>query len=103
MPPTKPRRAAKARKTTQKPRTAMIRARVQPRLKARAEKIFKALGISPSGAINMLYAQVVQRRGLPFEVAIPNATTRRTLRETKVGKNLVHAKDAEEMFENLGI
>ena len=40
---------------------------------------------------------------IPFEVAIPNETTRRTFEDTDAGRNLVVCEDADDMFEKLGI
>jgi addiction module RelB/DinJ family antitoxin len=48
--------------------TTLFRARVNsPRAKA-AQKILAGLGLSPAAAVNMLFAQIVARRGLPFDV-----------------------------------
>lgn len=46
----------------------MVRARVEPRRKRNAEAILAKLGINPGQAINMLYAQIELKRGLPFPV-----------------------------------
>ena len=50
-------------KTVENP---LVRARVEPRRKRNAESILSKLGISPGQAINMLYAQIEIKRGLPF-------------------------------------
>ena len=85
------------------PKTEMIRARVEPDLKKEVESIFSELGLSPSTAINLFYRQVKIRRGLPFNVVIPNETTFKTFQDTDAGKNLVNCEDAEDMFDKLGI
>ncbi|MFM9964244.1 MAG: type II toxin-antitoxin system RelB/DinJ family antitoxin [Planctomycetaceae bacterium] len=36
----------------------------------RAEKILEKLGLTPADAVNMFFAQVEIRRGLPFEVSM---------------------------------
>jgi DNA-damage-inducible protein J len=51
-------------------KSEMIRARVEPELKRRAETILSRLGVTPTAAITMLYTQVVLRRGLPFEIVL---------------------------------
>ena len=51
--------------------TSAVYARVDTDLKQSAEAILAQLGISPSSAIQMLYSQVVLRRGLPFEARLP--------------------------------
>ena len=50
---------------------AIVRARVEPRLKEDAESVFACLGISTTEAIRMFLTQVRMRRGLPFAVEIP--------------------------------
>ena len=46
----------------------LVRARIDPKRKRSAEKILEKLGISPGQAINMLYAQIELKHGLPFPV-----------------------------------
>jgi addiction module RelB/DinJ family antitoxin len=70
-------------------KTVLLRTRVVATRKADGEKILAALGLSASDAVNMLFAQVVARKGLPFPVTlapeayqhIPNQTTEASLRE----------------------
>ena len=52
-------------------RTAVIHTRVEPEIKQQAEDVLKHLGISTSDAVNMLLRQVVLRKGMPFDVIIP--------------------------------
>ncbi|MBL0175471.1 MAG: type II toxin-antitoxin system RelB/DinJ family antitoxin [Ignavibacteria bacterium] len=84
-------------------KTAMVRARVQPELKERAEQIFERLGLNTTQAITLFYRQVELRDGLPFDVAIPTATTKRTFEATDAGRDLIVCESAEEMFKALGI
>jgi DNA-damage-inducible protein J len=84
-------------------KTAMVRARVEPDLKNHAESVFQRLGLNATQAITMFYKQVELREGLPFEVVIPTVTTARTFQATDAGKDLIVCKDADDMFEKLGI
>lgn len=84
-------------------KTAMIRARTTPELKADAERVFEKLGINTSEAINLFLAQVRIYKGIPFDVRIPNKTTLETFKKTDEGKELVKCKDADDMFRKLGI
>ncbi len=81
----------------------MVRARVEPELKDTAETIFQDLGLNATQAITMFYKQVELRGGLPFEVAIPTATTKRTFDATDAGRDVVVCDDAEDMFKQLGV
>jgi len=84
-------------------KSAMVRARLEPDLKDRAENIFHRLGLNATQAITMFYKQVELRDGLPFNVAIPTTTTKRTIRESDAGRDLVVCEDADDMFRKLGI
>ncbi len=82
---------------------ATVRARIEPKLKESAEEILKKLGLNATTAITIFYSQITLRRGLPFEVEIPNAMTRRTFAATDKGEGLTRCKDADDMFQKLGI
>jgi DNA-damage-inducible protein J len=84
-------------------KTAMITTRVDPGLKNDAEKVLQKLGISTTEAINLFLSQVRLRKGLPFDVRIPNKTTLKALKDTREGRNLTECGDAEDMFRKLGI
>lgn len=83
--------------------TETIRIRVEPKLKARAERILREVGLSPSDAVRMLYKQIVRRNTFPPELLVPNAATRRALREADQGIGLKTYRDTQEMFEDTGI
>lgn len=84
-------------------KTTTVRARVQPELKEHAEAIFKRLGINSTQANTIFYKQVELRGGLPFDFVIPTTTTTKTFEATDAGKGLVICRDAEDLFEKLGI
>ena len=69
-------------------KSEMIRARVEPALKHDAEAVLNKLGMTPTEAITLFYRQVTLFRGLPFPVRIPNATTRKALREARSRKDI---------------
>ena len=52
--------------------TSPVYARIDTSLKDNAETILSRLGITPSGAIQMLYSQIVLHNGIPFDVRIPS-------------------------------
>ena len=84
-------------------KTSSVRARIEPDLKDRAEKVFRKLGLTSTQAITLFYKQVELRNGLPFDIVIPNKTTLRTFGETDAGKNLVVCENTDDMFRKLGI
>lgn len=84
-------------------KTETIRARVEAKLKADAEAVLDELGLTASDAIRLFYKQVALRRGLPFDVVIPNSATRKAMRDVIEGRELTQYKDTQEMFEKLGL
>ena len=78
-------------------KTETIRARVEPELKREAEGVLKALGLNASEAITLFYRQVALRRGLPFEISLPNELTRAAMRDALEGRDLIEWTDLEEL------
>ena len=49
-------------------KVATINARIEPRLKHRAEAILHDVGLSTADAIRIFYRQICLRRGLPLSL-----------------------------------
>jgi DNA-damage-inducible protein J len=81
----------------------MINARTERELKKEVEEILQDLGISTTEAINIFFRQVKLRRGLPFPVEIPNEATLKVFKDSEEGKGLEECKDADDMFDRLGV
>jgi DNA-damage-inducible protein J len=84
-------------------KTATTRARVEPEVKAEAEKILSECGLSPSQGISLFYRQVILHRGLPFPIQSFNTETRRVLKESEEGVAVTQFDSAEALFKDLGI
>jgi DNA-damage-inducible protein J len=82
---------------------ATARARMDADLKEKAEEVLAECGLSATQGINLFYRQIVLHHGLPFEVKIPNAESRRALREIEVGEGIVRSKNAQDVFDDLSI
>jgi DNA-damage-inducible protein J len=63
-----------------------VRARIDTATKERAADALGAMGLSISDAIRLLMLRVADERRLPFEVKVPNATTRKAMAELEAGK-----------------
>jgi DNA-damage-inducible protein J len=87
-------------------KTGYISARVEPRLKASAGRVLTKIGVSTSDAITMFLRQVVLRQGIPFDIRVPNAQTRRAIEElenpAKRAKLRKHATTDEMLAEVVG-
>lgn len=78
-------------------KTETIRARVEPELKAEAEAVLGALGLTPTEAITLFYRQVTLHHGLPFPVRLPNAVTEAALKDAIEGENLTDWPSLDEL------
>lgn len=87
-------------------RTDTVRAKVSHATKVDAERILNGLGLTMSQAINLMLIQVKMQKQLPFEITMPNepnAETKKVLDETDQGGGLIKCKDADDLFDKLGI
>ena len=82
-------------------KTAMVNARIEPKLKKETEAIFRRLGLTTAQALALFFALVRNYRGLPFEIRIPNRATRRAIRNARVGVGVKTFRSVEEMMEEL--
>lgn len=65
--------------------------RIEKDVKVKAEKLFDALGLNMSAAVNIFLRQAIRENGIPFEIKIntPNETTLAAIQE---GKAIAHDK-----------
>ena len=85
------------------PATSVVRARIGSDLKSRGRIAFRAMGLTESDAIRLFFVHVTEHNALPFPIRVPNAVTRATMEATDAGKDLIRAKDAKDLFRQLGI
>lgn len=62
--------------------------KLDPTVKQEAQKIFNELGLSLGEAVNLFLNQVRLRKGIPFDIEIPNEETKAVMRDVLEGKNL---------------
>jgi DNA-damage-inducible protein J len=63
-----------------------VRARIDTNTKERAASALEAMGLSVSDAIRLLMLRIADEQRLPFDVKVPNATTKKALAELEAGK-----------------
>ncbi len=80
--------------------TTMVHVRVDTKVKARAERALAAMGLSLSDAVRVLLVRVAVEKALPFEVRVPNATTRAAMAELQGGK-LRRSKSVADLMADL--
>jgi DNA-damage-inducible protein J len=86
---------------------AVVRARIDERLKEEASAILGAAGLTISDAFRMLLVRTVADRGLPFDPLVPNEETVEAMKAARRGELVtvgsidglladLHADDADD-------
>lgn len=63
--------------------TTMIHIRIDEQLKDQASEALESMGLSVSDAVRVFLKRVVADQAMPFEVKVPNATTRAAMEEAR--------------------
>lgn len=67
------------------PANAVVRARIDPRVKEEATAIYAAAGLTLSDAFRMLLMRTVAERALPFDPLTPNEETIEAMKAARHG------------------
>ena len=84
-------------------KTTTISVRMDAELKANAEGILSALGLTPSQAISVFYKQITYQHGLPFPVQIPKREFNTITIDALEEKDLDEYKNPSDLYGELGI
>ncbi|MEI6708863.1 MAG: type II toxin-antitoxin system RelB/DinJ family antitoxin [Methylococcales bacterium] len=69
----------------------------------KAEQVLKRLGLNREQAIALFFEQIALQQDLPFSFNKPNAETLQAFKDSEQGYDLVECKDADDLFNKLGI
>ncbi len=83
--------------------TAFVRARVDEALKKEAASVLADMGLTVSDVVRIVLTKVAKDKALPFELRVPNKLTAETMAKSARGEDIHRAKDAIDLFEQLGI
>ena len=83
--------------------TAFVRARIDETIKEEAAVVLAEMGLTVSDLVRIVLTRVAKDKALPFEMRIPNKRTAETLSKSERGEDIHHAKDANDLFGQLGI
>lgn len=64
-------------------KTEVVRVRVEPGLKQQVSEVLSDLDLDFSTAIRMFLRQVVETKGMPFDIRKPNQVTITTMKEAR--------------------
>lgn len=81
---------------------SVVRARIPAEMKERAMATLERMGLSASDLIRLTFLRVAEEGRLPFDIAVPNRTTRKAMKELEGGKGETF-ESAEALFKDLGL
>ena len=64
---------------------AIVRARIDGRIKEEAAAVLSAMGLTVSDAFRLMMTRIAIEKALPFEPLVPNAETIEAMREARQG------------------
>ncbi len=93
--------------------SVFVGTQIDPSVRDAAIRALDMSGLSLSDAIRLMIAKTARDNRLPFDAdaaleeeygeEIPNALTRETIEKAERGEEIFYAKDAEDLFRQLGI
>lgn len=83
--------------------TAFVRAKIDEKLKQEATAVLADMGLTVSDVMRIVLTKVATEKALPFDMCVPNKLTAETLAKSERGEDVHHAKDANDLFDQLGI
>lgn len=67
------------------PENAIVRARIDERIKSEAADVLSAMGLTVSDAFRMMMVRIAAEKALPFDPLVPNAETIAAMQEARRG------------------
>lgn len=85
------------------PANDYVRARIDPAIKNEAAAVLAKMGLTVSDLCRMALTRVAHEKRLPFSMETPNEETCQALEAVERREGLHYAKDADDLFRQLGI
>ncbi|EBV3102508.1 TPA: type II toxin-antitoxin system RelB/DinJ family antitoxin [Klebsiella pneumoniae] len=82
---------------------AFVRARIDETLKNEAAVVLAGMGLTVSDLVRITLTKVAKEKALPFDMRVPNELTANTISNSEKGVDVHTAKDADDLFNQLGI
>ncbi len=79
---------------------AVVRARIDRRIKNEAAAVLGAMGLTVSDAFRLMMVRIAKEKALPFEPLVPNAETIEAMKAARRGE-LVTVGSPEELLASL--
>ncbi len=68
------------------PANAVVRARIDERIKEEAATVLATMGLTVSDAFRIMLTRIATEKALPFEPLVPNEKTIQAMKEARRGK-----------------
>jgi DNA-damage-inducible protein J len=82
------------------PANAVVRARIDERIKEEATVVLASMGLTVSDAFRMMLTRIAREKALPFEPLVPNKETIQAMKEAR-GGNLPSFASPDELMADL--
>ena len=82
---------------------AFVRARIDETLKKEAAAVLAEMGLTVSDLVRIALTKVAREKALPFDMRVPNKLTTETLTKSERGEDVHRARDADDLFNQLGV
>jgi len=83
-------------------KNASLNIRTTEEIKKGAEAVLDGLGLNISSAVNLFLKQVINYKGIPFDLRLPNQETLQAMDDINHRRDLESADTVEEMFQKIG-
>ncbi len=84
-------------------RGGSVRARIDEDLKNQAADVLAGMGLTISDLVRITLTKVAREKALPFDLREPNQLTIQSIKNSEAGVDVHKAKDADDLFDKLGI
>lgn len=81
--------------------TTSFHMRIEPKVKAQAAKLFRAMGLTLSQGVSIYLHKAIRSGRVPFDLSVPDKESLRVLAKAKAGKGLHEVANAKELFRKL--
>lgn len=82
---------------------AFVRARIDEDLKNQAADVLAGMGLTISDLVRITLTKVAREKALPFDLRESNQLTIQSIKNSEAGIDVHKAKDADDLFDKLGI
>jgi DNA-damage-inducible protein J len=84
-------------------RDSTYQIRIDETTKRESFAVFQELGMTPAEGVRVFLRMVAVTKSIPFSLNVPNAKTKKVLQDSDAKVGVHKAKNAEDLFNQIGI